>query len=603
MKYSIKILLILVISVILIANLAGCRNEPTSTTSTSLSIATSTSETSTTSPAPTSNLAAISTPVPSSTTTETSTSASPPALETASTTISTSTTSSGGGGTGNGGGTSYSIKADILGTSYKIKTDSKGRVLSAFSAVSTDGELTLEIQAGTTALDQEGGRLTHLTVEANSNLSVPPEGTEFVTPVYSFGSEGATFDPPLKLALSYNLESFPKVAEDLLYFASYDAEQTSWDELTGITPNTTQHTITASISHFSDYAVIGHTTRTIKDMYGTELTIPAVINRVLSGGPVETQLIYMLAPDKLCAVNGTDPNSFWNSSWDGSSPYVQDKYKNLPNIGSWSSSQQNYEAAIATNPDMVLEGKTKNLSTYREHFGDIPIIGVNAGDSLLWDYVDEIRFVGQLLDASDKAEELIAYYTEAMDYVNNVVEGIRPPTINDNDTQQQIRVYYAEGTDGLSTDAKGSWHTNLLWFCGGANVANVEVSNTSAMINVDMEQIFEWDDEIPIDMIIIGRSSQQSTYDYIMNDSLWNQLDCVKRGALYIRPDNPTSWFDGPPGYGQIVGMYWMVHQLYPNLTPDLNLNEKIKEYYSKFMHYELTDSELRKLLSQPPSP
>ena len=80
---------------------------------------------------------------------------------------------------------------------------------------------------------------------------------------------------------------------------------------------------------------------------------------------------------------------------------------------------------------------------------------------------------------------------------------------------EKVRVYYAEGNDGLQTDAQGSWHTNLLAYCGGINVADVQVSNTSQAVQVSLEQIYAWNTAKPIDMIIIGRSSQAATYDLL----------------------------------------------------------------------------------------
>jgi iron complex transport system substrate-binding protein len=187
--------------------------------------------------------------------------------------------------------------------------------------------------------------------------------------------------------------------------------------------------------------------------------------------------------------------------------------------------------------------------------------------------------VGELLGGPARGEALMAFYQEAMDYVKGIVS-----TIPDD---EKVRVYYAEGDDGLMTDAEGSWHTNLLTFCGGANVAQVEVSNTSQAVQVSMEQVYAWNDAEPIDMIIIGRTTQASTYHAIMDSDLWQQLDCVSEGNVYLRPDNPSSWFEGPPGYGQIIGMYWMVNLLYPEKTSDLDLNAKIRVLHD-FLHYDL---------------
>ncbi len=324
-------------------------------------------------------------------------------------------------------------------------------------------------------------------------------------------------------------------------------------------------------------------TRTITDQYGTQLAVPGKINRIIATGPVETQLLYMLAPDKLVGLS---------SAWNGSPSYIPEKYRNITVIGNSSSGSFNFESAVGTTPDVVLEGKTKNLETDRQKMGVIPVVGVNAGDDLLTMYEGEIRYVADLIGATKKADELMAYYTAAMDYVKKTVSAIPDA--------QKVRVYYAEGTDGLQTDAKGSWHTNLLQFCGGVNVANVQVSNTSQAVTVSMEQIYSWDQADPIDMIIIGRTSQATTYKAIMSSVDWQKLSCVQKGKVFVRPDNPTSWFDGPPGYGQILGMYWMVHTLYPDQTKDLDLNARVKEFYSKFLHYDLSDKEVAALLSNP---
>ncbi len=365
-----------------------------------------------------------------------------------------------------------------------------------------------------------------------------------------------------------------------LVFSLFGCGQTTTTSTAAITTATAPSTTIAATTTTTTAALA---TRVITDMYGANITVPAVINRVIATGPVETQLLYILAPEKLVGLN---------AAWNDNPSFIGAAYKNIPVIGNSSSGSFNYEAATATNPDIVLEGKTKNLPTDREKFGTIPVVGVNAGDDLLTMYENEITFVANLLGVPDRGTQLIAYYKDAMSYVNGIVSGLSDA--------EKVRVYYAEGNDGLQTDAQGSWHTNLLAYCGGLNVADVQVSNTSQAVQVSLEQIYAWNTAKPIDMIIIGRSSQAATYDTIINSKDWQMLDCVKNGKVYVRPDNPTSWFDGPPGYGQILGMYWMVHLLYPDKTSSLDLNAKIKEFYSKFLHYDLSDTELASLTANP---
>jgi iron complex transport system substrate-binding protein len=325
-------------------------------------------------------------------------------------------------------------------------------------------------------------------------------------------------------------------------------------------------------------------TRVIADMYGRTLTVPKIIKRVLTSDPFAMQLVYLLAPDKLAGL------SF---PFGGNSSFVPDKYKNLPVMGGWFGTQTgSYETFIAAKPDIVVEcivkgiGRQTNIKERQYKLGDIPVVVLYANDSLTG-YEQAIRFLGELLGVQSRAESLIGYYKDARKYVTEIVS-----TIPEKD---KIKVYYAEGKDGFSTDPAGSAHTRLLEFCGGSNVAHVSVK-PGGMANTSLEQLFLWDP----DMIIIGRGSQASLFNAVMADPRWGQLRAVQNKKVAIRPDNPFSWFDGPSGPCQMVGMYWMVNKLYPGKTARLDLKTKVKEFYSKFFHYNLTDDHLVQLLADP---
>jgi iron complex transport system substrate-binding protein len=330
----------------------------------------------------------------------------------------------------------------------------------------------------------------------------------------------------------------------------------------------------------------------ITDMLGRNITIPTTINRVLTCGPIEMELVYMIAPDKLAGLSFT-----WNGgSTDpsGLPPLVPDKYTNLPIVGGWFGTQTgNYETFIADKPDIMIDGESGQgdivgaVNDKQTKFGKIPVVGTSTWVNVT-DYAPAIAWIGGLLNVSDSAASLVKYYNDAMNYVNSITSQIP--------ANQKVKVYYAEGNDGFSTDPSGSQHTQLLDFCGATNVAKVTLLPGYGMASTTLEQILLWDP----DMILIGRGSQASVYSTILTDSRWAQARAVKNGKVFIRPDNPLSWFDGPPGPSQIVGMYWMVNKLYPTQTAGLDLSGKIKEFYSKFMHYQLTDAQVAKLLAQP---
>jgi iron complex transport system substrate-binding protein len=323
-------------------------------------------------------------------------------------------------------------------------------------------------------------------------------------------------------------------------------------------------------------------TRSLTDMLGRTLEVPKNIQRVLGTSPHEPIITYMLAPDKLTGLTSAMTGNF-----------IPEKYKTLPVVGGWYSTQiGNYETFISMEPDIILKGQVEaeegnSIDEMQTKFGSIPVVGILTGGSLT-ELEATIRFLSDLLDVKDSGDALIAYYKEAMHYVTGIAAQIPE--------ENRVRVYYAEGKDGLSTDPTGSRHTELVDLCGGLNIADVTLKPGAGQAEVSLEQVLQWNP----DMIIIGRGAQASVYNLITTDSKWAELKAVKDGKVYIRPSDPYSWFDGPPGANQIIGLYWTVKKLYPEQTADLDLDAKIKEFYSQFYHYDLTNDEVAQLLANP---
>lgn len=320
--------------------------------------------------------------------------------------------------------------------------------------------------------------------------------------------------------------------------------------------------------------------RAVTDMLNREVEVSTKVNKVLSTSPPSTMLLYMLAPDKLGG---------WNFRPNGQ--YIPEKYHNLPVVGGWFGKQGgNYEEFLALEPDLVVEGFTidgKVLETVKERqqkLGQIPVVGI-ANTTNPQEWVELIRFTGDLLGRENQAEELISFYQQAVSYVKDRVEDIPQA--------KRKRVYYAE-KNGLFTEPQGSRHARLIDLCGGVNVAKVPVKKGYGMAKVSIEKIIKWNPEV----IIVGRGSNQKTYQQILTDPRWKELDAVKEGRVYLRPTNPFSWLDGPPGVNQIIGIYWLAKKLYPNRFKELNLKSKAKEFYAKFYHYQLNEQEMNKLLT-----
>ncbi|GAH52197.1 unnamed protein product, partial [marine sediment metagenome] len=148
----------------------------------------------------------------------------------------------------------YYIDTDLftIGKSYRISRT--GEILKTIEATSEDGMLTMTIPEGTITLDKDGKRLASLETAVDESPPDPPEDAHIIGLAYDFGPDGATFDPPLTMEYTYDPDALPDVAD--LFLAYYDEEAGEWVELP-CTVDPVNHTITASVAHFTTFAIIG----------------------------------------------------------------------------------------------------------------------------------------------------------------------------------------------------------------------------------------------------------------------------------------------------------------------------------------------------------
>lgn len=322
-------------------------------------------------------------------------------------------------------------------------------------------------------------------------------------------------------------------------------------------------------------------THTITDMAGRTVVVPVTITRVLSTSPPTTIELYVLAPDKLIGIN-------FDANKQNGNVYLPEKYRTLPNVGGWfGKTTGNYETFIQMNPEIIIEGGviSGNFSTTIEErqqkFGTLPVVGVQDSANVTG-YSSSIQFLGTLLGEEQQAASLSEYYNRVLTTVTSRVSSIPK--------SEKTRVYYAEGPKGLMTDPAGSSHAELIDLAGGLNVADCALTPGMGQTPVSMEQVTKWNPEV----IIAG---DPTFYAAVYNDTLWQAIPAVKNHRVYLVPQSPFTWFDRPPGVNRIIGIPWTAKVLYPDKFKDVDMPALTKEFYSKFYHYNLTDSEVNSLL------
>ena len=137
-------------------------------------------------------------------------------------------------------------------TSLSGKVNSAGNFTANVTAFSRDGNASVTIHAGVAGHNASGGRLTQITITTMSTPPAPPVDANAVGLYYDFGPSGANFSSPITITLKYN----PNVADpSKLYIAWWNASAGQWVQL-ATTVNTTNHTLTATITHFTTFAIL-----------------------------------------------------------------------------------------------------------------------------------------------------------------------------------------------------------------------------------------------------------------------------------------------------------------------------------------------------------
>jgi len=147
------------------------------------------------------------------------------------------------------------IETTLFGVEEEFRISDEGEILETIEATSADGMLTITIPEGTIALDKEGEPLSSLTVDVDPSPPDPPEDAYIIGLAYDFGPAGATFDPAITFTWSYDPADIPVgVAEEDLVIAYYNEVLGEWVELPC---EVDRPPLTASVSHFTTFAIIG----------------------------------------------------------------------------------------------------------------------------------------------------------------------------------------------------------------------------------------------------------------------------------------------------------------------------------------------------------
>jgi iron complex transport system substrate-binding protein len=304
-------------------------------------------------------------------------------------------------------------------------------------------------------------------------------------------------------------------------------------------------------------------TRTVVDMAGNTVTIPARVHRVAVGGALNQMVLMLGSPEKIVAT----------ATVVHANPMFIKIYPKITKVPApFVITEVNVEELLKTRPEVVFGGNDK----LREW--GVPVVEVSLRDPT--EIKQAVRLVGKVLGTKEEktAARFCKYYDENMKRVINRTKAIPP--------NKRLKVYYA-GNKLLTTDGKDSITTSWIEMAGGLNVA-AQSGVVGVGRSVSPENIIAWNP----DVIVVTETGARAR---ILKSKQWRGIDAVTKGRVYVNPKGVYLW--SVRSGEEALQTLWIAKVLYPRLFKDLDMVREVKKFYRDFYKHSLSDTEARKIL------
>ena len=314
------------------------------------------------------------------------------------------------------------------------------------------------------------------------------------------------------------------------------------------------------------------------DSSGRKVEIPTDITRVAPSGSVATMILATICPEYMVSVSSTPSSSQYK--------YLPERLLDLPTTGQLYGSRStiNLESLLKASPQIIIDlGDRKDniasdMNTMQRTIG-IATVFIEAD---LPNLASAYRTLGEILGLSERAETLASFIDETMEMAET-----NRSQIAENERKS---VMYTSGPTGLNTNAYGSVQAQVFEIIGAVNAIVVDdVSNAGGGNIIDLEQLYNFDPEV----ILFAGSS---IYDIVDGMPAWTELYAIRNNTYYEIPELPYNWMASPPSINMILGIWWSGNLLYPQYY-DYDVADIVKQIYSLFWDYELTDTEIQSML------
>lgn len=301
---------------------------------------------------------------------------------------------------------------------------------------------------------------------------------------------------------------------------------------------------------------------------------------VYGSSPVNNYLLLALAPDRMAGLNFP-----WSKQ---AAQILPPKVLDLPVLGGWfgQGKTANLEQVLRQRPALALvSGATvgTQASTAAMRQLGLPLCPVRLDD--MADYPAAFRQVGQALGIAARGDALAAAAQTTLDELATLRQRVA--------AAKPVRIYYAEGEDGLASECSGSIHAEVITAIGAHNALQCKDGGRFGMVRVSFEQILAADP----DWIVTQDGPAMRA---IQTEPRWKLLRAVQRGHVLFAPQVPFRWIDRPPSFMRFLAAPWLASVVFPGPYRAVfhqPIVQRTQDFFALYLQHPLTAAQAEAIL------
>lgn len=322
------------------------------------------------------------------------------------------------------------------------------------------------------------------------------------------------------------------------------------------------------------------------DQAGTEVTIPAEVNSIVSGGILPYFHTWYVATNSAKEIVGMHPNSYnaaENSILAKMAPDILKADTSFVQNG-----EMNVEELMKINPDVFFEISTDEKSIEQARNAGINTVAIKAIDAAaaepLATFNSWLELTGNIASTTERADKFIEIGTAVQ---NEIYEKMDSLTAEE---KPNALMLYQLSDQAITVGGKNFFGNQWLNATGANDVAENDVTGRK---DVNMEQIYNWNPEI-IYITNFTEIQPEDLYNNTIPGQDWSEVEAVKNKQVYKIPLGIYRWF--PPSGDAPLMLKWLANNNQPELF-NYDMNAEIKTYYKDFYGYDVTDEEVEQIL------